>query len=210
MKLAVIGSGNIGKSVGSWAARAGYEVIFTSKNPEHAKEAAEIAGSNSKSESINEAGRQADLILLAVPYSAVKEVLSEIAPVLSGKTVIDATNALNSDYTDLMIGFTSSAAEEIQKLVSEAHVVKAFNTVFASVYSSQNPEIGGKKVTVFYAGDNNAAKTKVADLITKMGFDALDCGPLKSARMLEPLALLNITLGYSLGHGTNIGFSVLR
>ena len=88
--------------------------------------------------------------------------------------------------------------------------MKAFNTVFAHVYNSQNPVIEGKKVSVFYASDNNDGKAKVAELITKMGFDAVDCGSIKAARNLEPLAMLNISLGYGLGHGTSIGFSLLR
>jgi 8-hydroxy-5-deazaflavin:NADPH oxidoreductase len=210
MKLAVIGSGNIGKSIGAWASRVGYEVIFSSKNLEHAKDAARIAGKNSKADSILEAVAQADLVLLSVPYITVKEVLSEIGFLANGKALIDVTNALSSDYTSLAVGFTTSAAEEIQKLVPGAKVVKAFNTIFAQVYASQNPGIKGNKVSVFYAGDDNDSKSKVANLIAKMGFDAVDCGPLKSARILEPLALLNISLGYSLGHGTNIGFSFLR
>jgi 8-hydroxy-5-deazaflavin:NADPH oxidoreductase len=210
MKLAVIGSGNIGKSIGAWASRVGYEVIFSSKNLEHAKDAARIAGKNSKSDGIPEAVAQADLVLLSVPYITVKEVLSGIGSLANGKTLIDVTNALSPDYTSLAVGFTTSAAEEIQKLVPGAKVVKAFNTVFAQVYASQNPEIKGNKVSVFYAGDDDDSKSKVADLIGKMGFDAVDSGPLKSARILEPLALLNISLGYSLGHGTHIGFTFLR
>jgi NADPH-dependent F420 reductase len=210
MKLAIIGSGNIGKSIGKWASKVGYEVIFSSKNNEHAKEAAKLSGNNAKYGSVKEAVEMADIVLLAIPYGAVKEVLSENKSVLKGKILIDATNALNSDYSDLILGFTTSAAEEIQKAVPEARVVKAFNTVFAHVYNSQNPVIEGKKVSVFYASDNNDGKAKVAELITKMGFDAVDCGSIKAARNLEPLAMLNISLGYGLGHGTSIGFSLLR
>lgn len=210
MKLAVIGSGNIGKSIGAWASRLGYEVIFTSRNPEHARDASRIAGNDSRAESINDAVTQADLILLSVPYVAVTEVLPGIKSLLNGKTLIDVTNALTSDYKNLAVGFTTSAAEEIQKLVPGAKVVKAFNTIFSKVYDSQNPEIKGNKVSVFYAGDDNDAKSKVADLIARMGFDAVDSGPLKSARFLEPLGFLNISLGFNQGHGTLIGFSFLR
>ncbi len=210
MKLAIIGSGNIGKSIGTWAAASGYEVVFSSKNLQHAQEAAKAAGKNSKSGKVNDAVEMAEVILLAVPYGAVKGILSEIGPLLNGKVVIDATNALSSDFSSLALGFTTSAAEEIQKLVPGAKVVKAFNTIFASVYASQNPKIKGNKVSVFYASDDNEAKTKVADLITKMGLDGVDAGPLKAARNLEPLAMLNISLGYGLGHGNMIGFSFLR
>ena len=74
--------------------------------------------------------------------------------------------------------------------------MKASNTLFANVFNSKNPLIEGKKVSVFYASDDNEGKAKVAELITKMGFDAVDCGSLKPARNLEPLAMLNINPGY--------------
>lgn len=210
MKLAVIGSGNIGKSIGTWASKVNYEVIFSAKNEQHAQEAAQAAGNNAKAADVQKAVEMADVVLLAVPYGAVKEVLSEVGAQLKGKVLIDATNALTDDYSGLKLGFTTSAAEEIAKLAPEAKVVKAFNTVFASVYASQNPQIKGQPISVFYAGDDNDAKAKVADLISKMGFDAVDAGPLKSARNLEPMALLNIGLGYGMGHGTSVGFSFVR
>ena len=210
MKLAVIGSGNVGKSIGAWASEVGYEVIFSSKNKQHAREAARITGKNSRAESVHDAVERADMVLLAVPYGAVKEILSDLGSLLNGKVLIDVTNALSSDYSSLTLGFSTSAAEEIQKLVPGAKVVKAFNTVFAQVYAAQNPNIKGNKITVFFAADDKEAKNKVADLIIKMGFDAVDAGPLKAARNLEPMALLNISLGYGLGHGTSIGFSLLR
>jgi len=210
MKLAIIGSGNIGKSIGDWAAKVNYEVIFAAKNEQRALEAARLAGHNAKSANVQTAVELADMILLAVPYNAVKEVLSDIGPLLKGKVLIDATNALNADFSGLMLGFTTSAAEEIAKLAPEALVVKAFNTVFAHLYASQNPKIKGNTISVFYAGDDDGAKAKVAELITKMGFDAVDAGLLKAARNLEPLAFLNISLGYGLGHGPEIGFSFIR
>ena len=210
MKLAVIGSGNIGKSIGAWASEVGYEVIYASRDKQHAQEAAKITGKNSRAGSIHDAVEAAGMVLIAIPHGAVKDVLSDLGSLLNGKVIIDATNALSADYSSLALGFSTSAAEEIQKLVPGAKVVKAFNTVFAAVFASQNPIINGTKVSVFYAGDDKEAKDKVADLILKMGFDAVDAGPLKAARNLEPMALLNINLGYGLGHGTSIGFALLR
>jgi NADPH-dependent F420 reductase len=210
MKLGVIGSGNIGKGVGSWAAKVGYDVTFSAKNEAGAKSAAQAAGHSAKAANVRGAVEAADLVLLAVPYGAVKEVLTDIRPLFRGKTVIDATNPLSADFSSLTLGFTTSAAEEIAKLVPDAHVVKAFNTVFAQVYASQNPKIQGKAISVFVAGDNKDATEKVQTLITKMGFDVVNAGPLKSARNLEPLAMLNISLGYGQGLGTSIGFTLLR
>ena len=210
MKLGIVGSGNIGKGIGSWAAKVGYEVTFSAKNEAGAKAAAQAAGHSAKAASVRGAVETADLVLLAVPYGAVKEVLTEIKPLLRGKTVIDATNALSADMSSLMLGFTTSAAEEIAKLAPDAHVVKAFNTVFAQIYASQNPKIQGKAISLFVAGDHKEATEKVQALITKMGFDVVNAGPLKSARNLEPLAMLNIALGYGQGLGTSMGFTVLR
>jgi hypothetical protein len=110
----------------------------------------------------------------------------------------------------LTLGFTTSAAEEIAKLAPDAHVVKAFNTVFAQVYASQNPKVQGKAISVFVAGDNTEAKENVEALIAKMGFDVVKAGPLRSARNIEPLAMLNISLGYGQGLGTSMGFALLR
>jgi 8-hydroxy-5-deazaflavin:NADPH oxidoreductase len=210
MKLAVIGSGNIGKSIGSWAAKAGYDVIFSAKDQQHAQAAAKAAGGNAQASSVRSAIMAADIILLAVPYGAVKDVLPEVKTLLEGKVLIDVTNALTADYSALSLGFTTSAAEEIAKIVPQAKVVKAFNTVFAQIFASQNPNIKGNTISVFYAGDDKEAKATVAVLIGKMGFDAVDAGPLTAARNLEPLGLLNIMLGYGLGHGTSIGFSFIR
>jgi predicted dinucleotide-binding enzyme len=210
MKLGVIGSGNIGKAIGSWAAKVGYEVTFSAKNEAGAKAAAQAAGPSAKAANVRGAVETADLVLLAVPYGAVKEVLTEIKPLLRGKTVIDATNALSADSSSLTLGFTTSAAEEIAKLAPDAHVVKAFNTVFAQVYASQNPKVQGKAISVFVAGDNTEAKENVEALIAKMGFDVVKAGPLRSARNIEPLAMLNISLGYGQGLGTSMGFALLR
>ncbi len=89
-------------------------------------------------------------------------------------------------------------------------MVKAFNAVFAEVYASQDPRRDGRAISIFYAGDDWSAKEEVRTLISRLGFDAVDAGPLKNARYLEPLSLLNIHLGRVLGFGTQIGFTLLR
>ena len=106
------------------------------------------------------------------------------------------------------IGFTTGGAEELQRKVPEARVVKAFNTVFAQHMDSGR--LGDKPLTAFVAGDDAGAKKSVLELARAIGFDAVDAGPLKNARLLEPLALLNIQLGYVLGMGAQIGFKLLH
>jgi hypothetical protein len=114
--------------------------------------------------------------------------------------VIDITNPISPDYMSLTIGHSTSAAEEIQKLAPGAIVVKAFNTIFAEMLlhglNDDQPS-----VQVFYASDDHAAGEQVAALLRAMGFAAVHCGPLMNARYLEPLAELNIHLGYALGWG---------
>ncbi|MHB1942567.1 MAG: NADPH-dependent F420 reductase, partial [Acidiferrobacteraceae bacterium] len=122
---------------------------------------------------------------------------------LDHKIIIDLTNPLTSDYAGLTVGHTSSAAEEIARVVPRARVVKAFNTVFAQVMA-RGPEFGDTRASVFYAGDDPEANAAVHALIISLGFVPTPAGPLRNARYLEPLAGLNIFLGYGLGRGTQI------
>jgi predicted dinucleotide-binding enzyme len=147
------------------------------------------------------------VIVLAVPFSAVPDVARAIETVAGGKTVIDATNALTPNF-ELAVGFTTSGAEELQKLLPRAHVVKAFNTVFAQHMSTG--KVNGEQLTAFVAGDNEAARNIVLALARAIGFDPVDTGPLKNARSLEALAPLNIQLSWVLGHGLDVGIKFVH
>jgi len=118
--------------------------------------------------------------------------------------VIDITNPLTADYMGLTLGHTSSAAEEIAKAVPGAEVVKAFNTLFAQVLADGADLGGGQTATVFHASDSERAKQTVKAVAESMGFKTIDAGGLINARYLEPLAGLNIYLGYGAGLGTSI------
>ena len=117
--------------------------------------------------------------------------------------VIDITNPLAADFSGLTIGHSTSAAEEIQKNAPAARIVKAFNTVFASVLQNDG-KAGGQPATVFVAGDDEDALNAVANIARSAGFRSVNAGGLASARYLEPVAGFNIALGYGLGHGTDI------
>ena len=123
------------------------------------------------------------------------------------EVVIDATNAVDANM-NLALGYTTSGAEELQKKLPRARVVKAFNTVFAQHMDSG--KVGATPLTAFVAADDPAAKQTAVTLAKDIGFEAVDAGPLKNARLLEPLAYLNIQLGYVLGFGTQIGFKLAR
>jgi 8-hydroxy-5-deazaflavin:NADPH oxidoreductase len=188
MKVAIIGAGNVGKALGTSITRAGHEVTITAKHPEHAQAAAREIGAHA-AESSAEAVSDADVVILAVPFvGAADEVTGEIRDRVAGKTVIDVTNPMKPDYSGLATE-GSSAAEEFQKRLPEANVVKAFNTIFATNQAHPSPEIDG-----YVAGDDDKAKQQVISLVESIGFSALDVGPLKAARYLEGMAVINIGL----------------
>ena len=148
-----------------------------------------------------------EVLVLAVPYPAVEQALSEMGDAVNGKTLVDVSNALTADFR-LAVGFTTSAAEELQKKAPGAKVVKAFNTVFAQHMDSGT--VNGTSLTLFVAGDEAAAKAQVLSLGKDLGFDPVDAGPLTNARSLEALGYFNIQLGYMLKMGPQIGFKLLR
>lgn len=149
----------------------------------------------------------ADVVLLAVPFGSVDEVVKSAGKALAGKTVVDVTNALDANM-GLAVGYTTSGAEDLQNKVPDARVVKAFNTVFAQHMATG--KLGGKPIAAFVAGDDTDAKATVQQLARDIGFDPVDAGPLKNARLLEPMAYLNIQLGYVLGLGTDIGITLAK
>jgi hypothetical protein len=209
-QIGVIGSGRVGKALGSWIVKAGFSVVFTSRDLAHAGEAASAAGQNARALPLEEALQESEIVLLTLPYKGVGALLESGSALLRGKIVVDVTNPVSDDRKSLLIGHDTSGAEEIAKKIPEAKVVKAFNTVFAEVYSSQDPVIYGHAISICFAGDDATAKEAIKTIIEKLGFDAVDAGPLKNARYLEPLSFLNIQLGRMLGYGTRIGFSLLR
>jgi predicted dinucleotide-binding enzyme len=210
MKLGIVGSGKVGGALGAWAANKNYDVIFTAKNEEHARDAARRAGHGAQASPLRDLVDQSELILLTLPYTEVKKTLEPVKEALARKTVVDITNPFTPDRKSLLLGHTTSGAEEIAKQLDESNVVKAFNTVFAEIYAGQDPKSDGQTISIFFAGDDNESKAKVEELISRLGFDAVDAGPLQSARYLEPLSLLNVHLGRVQGLGTHIGFALLR
>lgn len=202
MRIGIIGAGNMGSAFTRRLAAAGHDVAITAVDLAHAEKAAAAAGKNARAVKREEVARSADVIILATPYGAAGDALRAAGDV-SGKTVIDITNPLTPDMSGLVLGHTTSAAEEIQKVVPKARVVKAFNTVFAQVLG------GAGRAQVFFAGDDGGAKDAVRSLIESAGLDAVDAGPLANARYLEPLGMLTIYLGYVGGRGTGVSPAIL-
>jgi len=202
MSIAILGTGNMAKGLAGVFDAAGYDVVIGSRDPLRAAETARTIGPRVAGTSLADAAAGADTVVLAVPFDGVADVLAAAGD-LSGKIVVDITNPLTADYAGLTIGHSTSAAEEIARLVPGARVVKAFNTVFAGVLQAGG-KVGGQPVTVFIAGDDEAATQAVEALAAKAGFAVQQAGALARARYLEPVAGLNIALGYFQGLGTDI------
>ena len=190
MKITIIGAGNVGRALSGSFTRAGNEVTLSSGHPDNARAVAAETGARAASDN-REAVRDADVVVLAVPYGALPGVLDEIGDDLSGKIVVDSTNPLRPDYQGLALEGTS-AAEQVQARVKGARVVKAFNSALAA--RQADPTVEGVQVDGFVAGDDEAAKATVLDLARSIGFNPVDAGPLEVARALEAMALLNIIL----------------
>jgi 8-hydroxy-5-deazaflavin:NADPH oxidoreductase len=202
MKVLVIGAGNMGSAFVKQLHAAGHQVSVTAKQPEKAQQLAQrFAGVACVSAA--DAARDVDVVVLATGYADAVAALQSIGD-LKGKVVVDITNPLTADYMGLTLGHSTSAAEEIAKAVPGALIVKAFNTVFATVLDEGADFGHGQKVSVFLASDSDSAKQSVKALAHSLGFATVDAGALKNARYLEPLAGLNIFLGYGAGLGTGI------
>lgn len=180
MHIGIIGAGNVGSTLGAAFTRAGHQVTFGVRDP----------GKHPGAASIGDAVRAAEVVVLATPWGALKELVAATGP-MEGKTVVDATNPLLPGLV-LAVGHTDSGAETLQRLVPKAHVVKCFNTVGVEVMA--NPTLAGRAATMFLCGDDAGARSTVARLALSLGFDAVELGALKNARLLEPVAVLWIHL----------------
>jgi len=192
MKVAIIGAGTVGKALGRSIAASGGDVVFASTG-NSAVAAAESIGARARAVSgIAEAALGADVVVLAIPYTAARNVAEGLAGRVAGKIVIDVTNPLAPDMSGLATEPGRSAAENIALWLPGAVVVKAFNTLFASVQA--NPKAQGNLVDALFATDDPVAREVVAGLIESMGFRPVWVGGLARARELEAMAFLNIAL----------------
>jgi NADPH-dependent F420 reductase len=190
MKIAIIGAGKVGRALATSAIRTGHSVTVSSASADTAAKLAEETGARAAA-SNRAAVEGADLVVLAVPYTSMVDVLDDVGPSLAGKIVVDATNPLKPDYSGLAVEGTSGA-EEIQARVPQARVVKAFNTQFAA--RQVDPQVAGIHVDGYVASDDEEAKQIVLGLVREMGFHPIDAGQLTMARALEAMAFLNISL----------------
>ena len=201
MKIAILGTGNVGKALWKGLSKK-HEVKFGSRNPIPSKvNCAEVLH-------LSDAAKWADVVIAAVPYRAMRDVVEKAGNEnLKGKVVIDVSNTLDESGAQAVV-FSSSAAEELSKMLPGAKVVKAFNTVFAENMGSGS--VGAHKLTLFIAGDDKSAKGIVEGIGKDIGFEPVDVGPLMTARYIEPMGLALISMGFMQRMGTRIGISLVK
>jgi predicted dinucleotide-binding enzyme len=208
MRIALIGIGNVGSALGRRWAEAGHEmIVFGVRDTTKPKNLAEAKAINARLASIADAVAEAEIVVLAVPWKAVPDALAAAGD-LSGKVLLDCTNPLAPDLGSLVVSGSTSGGEQIAQRAPGARVVKIFNTTGSA--NMVNPRYGETPITMFYAGDDPGAKDLAAQLARDIGFEPVDAGPLSAARLLEPLALLWISLASRHEMGPDFALTLVR
>jgi 8-hydroxy-5-deazaflavin:NADPH oxidoreductase len=202
MRIGIIGAGNVGGTLGRRWAGAGHEVVFGTRHPGRVG-----TPPGTRAARVREAAEHGEVVVLATPWDGVREALAAAGD-LAGKVLLDCTNPLAADLSGLAIGHTTSAGEQVAALSPGARVVKVFNSTGAG--NMADPLYGEQAATMLYCGDDGEAKGIAARLTAELGFEPVDAGPLRNARLLEPLAMLWISLAYVQGLGPGIAFKLLR
>jgi NADPH-dependent F420 reductase len=191
MDVAIIGAGNVGSALARAFVRSGHDVTITARSTDRASQVATATGAKYAASNA-EAARSADVIVLATPFTSAAEVAAEIRSVAKGRVIVDATNRMSFGPTGPDMDTTTSNAEELAALLPDSHVVKAFNTLFAS--NQADPVLDDVQLDGYVAGDDEASKATVLLLVGSIGLEPVDVGALARARQLESLAFLNISL----------------
>jgi predicted dinucleotide-binding enzyme len=183
----------MGRGIGTRAVAGGHDVEIVDRDAGQARALAEELGGSAAALDPGEP-LGGDVVVFAVYYPAIKDAVREYADRLAGKVVVDITNPVETEtWDDLATPAGTSSAEEVAQLVPKGtSVVKAFNTTFAPTLVAG--EVGGQKLDVLIAGDDDEAKRKVAEIVSDGGLRPLDVGPLRRARQLEQLGFLHIAV----------------
>jgi hypothetical protein len=206
MNLGIVGAGNVGGTLGRRFAELGHSVAFGSRRPDSLEMAELARRPNVCVVSPYEAAQSAEVVILATPWPNTADALRSAGD-LTGKIVLDCTNPLKPDLSGIATGPDTSGGELVALWARGARVVKIFNSVGFGVMA--DPEFGSERATMLYCGDDAVAKNVARELAAELGFDPVDAGPLKQARVLEAFALLWVSLAFG-GQGTNIAFRLMR
>ena len=213
--IAIIGAtGNMGSAISKSIAKGPYRLILKATKPDELDSVVSEIRSKTPDADVEaavcptEASWEADIIILAVPFNAEKELAEEIKEVANQKIVISIANPLNEIYNGLVTAPDSSAAEELQKLLPNSKVIKAFNTTFAADFAT--PGIDGKQVDAFIAGNDEEALQTVSELVATAGFNPIVAGDLSVSGTLERMQLLLIQLGMKYNYNWLAGWKILH
>jgi predicted dinucleotide-binding enzyme len=211
MRIGILGSGLMGGKLGTLFARAGHDVTFSyARTDRKLKKLAKDADGGARAGSPAEAAREADVLLLAVHWSRVDDVLKQAGDV-SGKVIVTCCLPMNADDTELVVAHVSSAAEELAKKAPRARIVSAFGTVPSEVlFGVFDARRRKHRPGLVYCGDDAKAKEIAAELIRDVGFEPVDAGALRIARFTEPFSLLIAELAYEGDEGPEIAYRFER
>lgn len=209
MKIAVIGAGNVGRALGSGWAKTGHEIIFGVRDLNKPEVRALCEQISATAAAPGDAAMQCDVVVLALPWNVAEDAVKSLGN-LKGKVVIDSMNPLvmKDGALELERGYSTSAGEAVASWLPAAKVVKTFNQVGAEMMMAGDRF--ETRPVMFLAGDDDSAKSTVAGLVSDLGFEALDAGALKQARILEPFAMVWINQALFRGLGRNWAFGVIR
>lgn len=207
MKIGLLGSGSVGQALAKGFISEGHEVYLATHEPGGDK-GVQLKDVMPQANvcTFAEAAEAGELLVLCVKWAGVEEVINLAGQEnLAGKVVIDTSNVIKTDGgTVLYGGGETSAGEQVQAWLPESKVVKAFNTVGASMMYKPQLE---STPTMFLAGNDAAAKQQVSDLVQAFGWEPLDAGALTAARDLEHMAM--VWINYAMAHGPNHAFKML-
>lgn len=204
--VAIVGAGQVGRALGGALVERGWSVRYGVPEPgryRHLESGPDAHGATVSVDRVAEAVAPVDLVILATPYAAALQVARSL-PRWDGRILVDATNPIAPGLAGLLVGTTSSGAEEIARAAPTARVVKAFNTTGFENLAA--PHLPAGDVFMPVAGDDPEARQRVVALATLLGLDAVDVGPLSAARYLEPMAMVWIGMAVRGGHGRRFGF----
>lgn len=202
MRIAIVGSGRMGGTLGTIFAMSGHSVAFSyARSRSKLERLAERAGPSCRAETPSEAVRDADVVLLAVHWSRLDDVLA-VAGSLAGKTVVTCCVPLDEADEELVVAHRRSGAEELASRLPGSTVVAAFQTTPSELLM----EVFGRRherprPSLVICGDEPASKAVVAGLVNETGYDPVDAGHLRIARLIEPFAMLTAQLAYGMGTG---------
>jgi predicted dinucleotide-binding enzyme len=208
MRVAIIGTGNVGSAIARGLKGKGHDVVLGARDPQAADAVALATETGATAMTPEAAAAVGGVVILALPWGAAEGAVRALGS-LAGKIVIDCMNPLGmvGGALGLMVGHSTSGGEIVQGWLPQAHVVKTLNQVGAEIMA-QNDQLLHRPV-MFMAGDDAAAKARVATLLTDLGFEALDAGDLTKARLLEPLGMVWINQALFRGKGRMWAFAAV-